>query len=135
MIDQKKKLTKGLYNWTVLGIVLVGVILFNIINSFVYLRYDVTEDQRYSLGESTIEFLEKSDNFKSRISVKIYLAGELPAQVEHFRVAIEDKLKEFKNYAGDRIEYQFINPNVGTEEEIQTVLDYLSQHPNLASKG
>jgi ABC-2 type transport system permease protein len=51
------------------------------------------------------------------LNIKIYLEGKLPAEIKHFRDAVEDKLKEFKIYAGDRIEYQFINPQVGTEEE------------------
>jgi gliding-associated putative ABC transporter substrate-binding component GldG len=125
MNNQTKKTTNGLYNWTILGIVLAAVILVNVISSFWYKRIDVTEDQRYSLTESTKEFLQKSDSFKGRISIKIYLAGELPAEIEHFRVAIEDKLKEFKIHAGDRIEYQFINPSVGSKVDKRELEDRL----------
>ncbi|MFT6246281.1 MAG: gliding-associated putative ABC transporter substrate-binding component GldG [Salibacteraceae bacterium] len=125
MNNQTKKTTNSLYNWTILGIVLAAVILVNVISSFWYKRMDVTEDQRYSLTESTKEFLQKSDSFKGRISIKIYLAGELPAEIEHFRVAIEDKLKEFKVHAGDRIEYQFINPSVGSKDDKRELEDRL----------
>jgi gliding-associated putative ABC transporter substrate-binding component GldG len=41
----------------------------------------------------------------------------LPSELRTFRNAIEDKLNEFKAIAGDRIEYEFIDPNVGTEQE------------------
>lgn len=125
MNNQTKKTTNGLYNWTILGIVLAAVILVNVISSFWYKRIDVTEDQRYSLTESTKEFLQKSDSFKGRISIKIYLAGELPAEIERFRIAIEDKLKEFKIHAGDRIEYQFINPSVGSKVDKRELEDRL----------
>lgn len=125
MNSQTKKNANGLYNWTILGIVLAAVILVNVISSFWYKRIDVTDDQRYSLAESTKEFLQKSDSFKGRISIKIYLAGELPAEIEHFRVAIEDKLKEFKVHAGDRIEYQFINPSVGSKVDKRELEDRL----------
>ena len=114
---EKKKVVKGIYNWTFMAIVIVAIILVNIISSFVYTRIDMTEDQRYSLADGTVDFLENTQNFKSRLNIKIYLEGNLPAEIKHFRNAIEDKLKEFKQYAGDRIEYQFINPQVGTEEE------------------
>lgn len=116
---EKKKLIKGIYNWTFLIIVVVAIVLINIISSFVYQRYDMTEDQRYSLAEGTITYLEETENFKSRLNLKIYLEGNLPAEISHFRNAVEDKLQEFKQYAGDRIEYQFINPSVGTEQEQQ----------------
>ena len=116
---EKNKLIKGLYNWTFLSIIVAGLLLVNIISSFVYKRYDMTADKRYSLAEGTISFLENTDKFNGRMNIKIYLDGNLPADLAHFKNAVEDKLKEFKQYAGNRIEYQFINPNEGTEAEQQ----------------
>lgn len=116
---EKNKLIKGLYNWTFLSIIVAGLLLVNIISSFVYKRYDMTADKRYSLADGTISFLENTDKFNGRINIKIYLDGNLPADLVHFKNAVEDKLKEFKQYAGNRIEYQFINPNEGTEAEQQ----------------
>lgn len=116
---EKKKFLKGLYNWTFLSIIVAGLLLVNIISSFVYKRYDMTADKRYSLAEGTINFLEDTEKFSGRMNIKIYLDGNLPADLAHFKNAVEDKLKEFKQYAGNRIEYQFINPNEGTEAEQQ----------------
>ncbi len=126
-MSNKKKILSGIYSYTVLMIVIAGVILINIISSFVYKRFDMTEDQRFSLAPSTINFLEKADNFKSRLNIKIYLEGNLPAELSRFRNAIEDKLIEFKQHAGDRIEYQFINPSPenATEEENRELHDIL----------
>ncbi len=126
---EKKKFMKGIFNWTFLIIVGVAIILVNIIGSFVYKRWDVTEDQRYSLSQGTISFLENDSTFNNRLSLKIYLDGNLPAELKHFRNAIEDKLKEFKQFAGNRIEYQFINPHTGTEAEQQELFN------NLYAKG
>lgn len=122
---EKKKITKGLFNWTFLGIVVIGLILINIISSFLYTRIDMTEDQRYSLTNGTVAFLENEEQFKNRISIKIYLEGNLPAEIKHFRDEIEAKLVEFKQIAGDRIEYQFLDPNVGTEGEKQALFEQL----------
>jgi len=122
---EKKKITKGLFNWTFLGIVIIGLILINIISSFLYTRIDMTEDQRYSLTNGTVAFLENEEQFKNRISIKIYLEGNLPAEIKHFRDEIEAKLVEFKQIAGDRIEYQFLDPNVGTEGEKQALFEQL----------
>lgn len=122
---EKKKITKGLFNWTFLGIVVIALILINIISSFLYTRIDMTEDQRYSLTNGTVAFLENEEQFKNRVSIKIYLEGNLPAEIKHFRDEIEAKLVEFKQIAGDRIEYQFLDPNVGTEGEKQALFEQL----------
>lgn len=122
---EKKKLISGAFNITFLFVVVAIVILVNVISSFVYTRFDMTGDQRYSLSNGTVEFLKKSDNFEGRLNLKIYLEGNLPAEISYFRNAVEDKLKEFKQYAGDRIEYQFIDPNVGTEQEQKELHDAL----------
>ncbi len=113
----KKKLIKGVYNWAFLLILMAVLIFVNIISSYRSFRIDMTEDKRFSVAESTKKFLEETENFSGRLNLRIYLEGELPAELRSFRDAVEDKLKECKVYAGNRIEYQFINPNVGTDDE------------------
>lgn len=126
---EKKSFIKGIYNWTFLVVVIVAIILINIISSFVNTRLDVTEDQRYSLSDGTINYLSDENSWKNRLTIRIYLDGNLPSELKHFRNAIEDKLKEFKEYTGKRIEYQFINPSVGTDAEQQALGE------NLYAKG
>lgn len=126
---EKNSIIKGVYNWTFLGVVIVAVILLNIIGSIVKNRWDMTEDQRYSLSQGSINYLSDTSSFKNRLTIRIYLDGNLPAELKSFRNALEDKLKEFKEFAGKRIEYQFINPMVGTEAEQQAL------HQTLYAKG
>jgi gliding-associated putative ABC transporter substrate-binding component GldG len=121
----EKKAKSFVYNWTFLTIVCVGLVLVNIIGSLLYFRYDATEDKRYSLSDGTIEFLSDENNFTDRISLRIYLDGNLPAELKRYRIAIEDKLKEFKQYAGNRLEYTFIDPMQGTEEDQRSLFEIL----------
>lgn len=114
---EKKKVFKGVYNWTFLLILVAAVVLINVIGSFIYKRFDVTEDKRFSLSDGTIAFLSEKNNFPDRVSIKIYLSGKLPAEVQRFKNAIEDKLKEFKEYAGSRVEYTFVDPLEGSESQ------------------
>ncbi len=114
---KEKKYSKGFFNWSFLIIVVVGLILVNIISSFLYTRVDMTGDKRFSLSQGTIDFLKNENNLKNRLTLKIYLEGNMPSEIKHFRNAVEDKLKEFKQFAGNKIEYQFIDPNTGTEVE------------------
>ncbi|MEY3050038.1 MAG: hypothetical protein RL365_2076 [Bacteroidota bacterium] len=109
----KKIKWKGIFNWGFFLGVLAVSILINIIGALVNVKVDMTEDSRYSLAKGTENFLADEKNFENRISLKIYLEGDLPAEIQRFRNAIEDKLKDFKTIAGKRIEYQFINPNEG----------------------
>jgi gliding-associated putative ABC transporter substrate-binding component GldG len=111
--------TKNLFNWTLLSFILVGLLLINIIGSIVGRRIDMTKDHRYSLATGTTRFLESKENIENRISLQIYLEGNLPAELKSFQNALKDKLKDFKYIAGNRIEFVFIDPNNGTKEEQQ----------------
>lgn len=124
-MKEKNKLFKGIFNWTFLGVLTIGLVLVNIISSFVNTRIDATKDKRFSLSPGTVEYLNNEENFKNRLFLKIYLEGNLPSNLKYFRDAVEDKLKEFKEYAGKRIEYEFINPNTGTDAEIQEMRESL----------
>ena len=42
--------------------------------------------------------------------VKIYLDGDLPIGFKKMKNRIRELLDEFKIYAGDNVEYEFINP-------------------------
>ncbi len=127
---------KKFYNWILLGIIVGVVVFLNIIGTFVYSRIDMTEDERYSLSSGSIEFLDKmredgkKNNKVNRLYLKIYLEGKLPAEIKRFRNAIEDKLAEFKEIAGNRIEYEFIDPLEGTEAEQNSLFQILYNKGN-----
>lgn len=117
----KQTLTKGLFNWTVLALVGLAIVLVNVIGSFLYYKIDMTKDQRYSLAQSTENFLANKQNFENRISIQVYLEGNMPSEIKHFQTALKDKLQDFKRIAGNRIEYLFTDINVGSEEEINAM--------------
>jgi gliding-associated putative ABC transporter substrate-binding component GldG len=117
----KFNFTKGLYNWTVLGLLAAVLVLLNFIGSMLYFKLDMTKDQRYSLANSTIDYLSDKKNFENRISIQIYLDGNMPSELKNFQNALKDKLKDFKRIAGTRIEFLFTDPNVGTEDEINAL--------------
>jgi ABC-2 type transport system permease protein len=116
---------KGLFNWGFLTITLIAIVFINIIASLVYVQFDMTDDQRYTLSNGTKTFLSDTSRFSNRISIKIYLEGNLPSEIKLFRNAIEDKLNAFKKISDDRIEYVFINPNNGSETEKNELFEAL----------
>lgn len=128
MSDKKVNSAKrDIFNYA--GIVVI-IILLNYILSFFFGRFDLTEDKRHSLSENTITLLQDEDRIKERIFLKIYLEGDLPADIKKVRNAIQEKLDEFIVYAGDKIQYEFIDPN-GEDDE-----DYnLEVQKNIYSEG
>lgn len=120
-----KNLSNRAFYSVITVIALAVIILLNIIISYVDFRVDFTKDQRYSLTESTINFLESDTILTDKILFKIYLEGDFPAEVKRLQTAVKDKLQEFKYYAGDKIEYEFINPNVGSLEDQEALKEQL----------
>ena len=101
------------------------LVLLNFIGSMLYFKLDMTKDQRYSLAQSTVNFLSDKKNFENRISIQIYLDGNMPSELKNFQNALKDKLKDFKRIAGNRVEFLFTDPNVGTEDEINALRSQL----------
>lgn len=120
-----KKASNRAYYGIITAIALAVIILINIIVSFLDFRVDFTRDQRYSLTETTIGFLESDSLLTDKILFKIYLEGEFPAEIKRLQKAVRDKLDEFKYYAGSRVEYEFINPNKGTLEDQEALKEQL----------
>lgn len=98
-------------SWLQFVIVIAILFLINIIVSFLNIRVDLTEDQRYTLSDNTIELLSEEDRLKDRIFFKIYLDGDLPADMQNIRNNIKNVLDEFIAYAGDNVQYEFIDPD------------------------
>lgn len=93
------------------------IILINIISTFFVKRLDLTEDKRYSLSPNTIELLKSDDLLKERVFFKVYLDGDLPAGLKNVRNSIEYILEEFVAAAGDKVQYEFIDPNESDDED------------------
>ncbi|MPR34342.1 gliding motility-associated ABC transporter substrate-binding protein GldG [Salmonirosea aquatica] len=90
---------------------LVGI---NWLASFVSVRWDLTEDQRYSVSDATKRLLQDLDR---TIHVSVYLAGDFPPGFERLESATRETLEEFKTYADGKLTYRFIDPSAAATEE------------------
>lgn len=96
-------------------ILILSIIALNIIGFWVYFRADLTADKRYSISESSKNLLS---TLPGQVVIKVYLDGEdLPGGFERLKRAVKETLVEFKYFGEDNIDYQFINPYDGSEEE------------------
>ena len=99
-----------------LGLMLLVVILINCIGSFFFHRFDLTSEKRYTLTSNSVELAK---NLNDVVFVKVYLDGEFPgaAGFKRLRNSTKELLDEFRAYAGDNIEYEFIDPNAITDKK------------------
>lgn len=101
---------------TTLSLVLLFLVLLNYVGSFIFHRFDLTSEKRYTLSDVTKKLLKQLDDV---VYVKVYLGKneEFPAGFKRLRNETQEMLNEFRHYANDNIEYEFINPNDFTDEK------------------
>ena len=92
---------------TSLFITLAIIVLINIIGSFVYTRFDLTSEKRYTLSDTSKDILR---NLEDYVYFRVYLEGEFPAGFKKLRKETKEMLDEFRAYS-KFIDYEFINPS------------------------
>ncbi len=97
-----------------LALLLAVLVVFNWLSTIFYHRFDLTQEKRFTLSETTARMAERLDD---ELSVKIYLEGNLPANYERLKIAIGDYLNELNQYAKNPISYSFNNPIDGLDEK------------------
>ena len=83
------------------------VVLVNVIGSYVFTRFDLTSEKRYTLSPTTKEILNGLDDY---VYFKVYLEGDFPAGFKKLRRETKEMLDEFRAYT-KYIDYEFINPS------------------------
>ena len=80
MINKKRTIKQN--NVIQLLLCLVIIILLNIIGSYVFTRFDLTSEKRYSLSPATKKALRNLDDV---VYFKVYLQGDFPAGFKRLR--------------------------------------------------
>jgi len=94
-----------------------GILLFvNILGSYLYTSFDLTEDKRFTLTKATKNLLANVDD---PVTVRVLLTGKFSKGFKRLQRATEEMLSDF-NAQNGYIEYIFEDPFVGTTEEVQT---------------
>jgi ABC-2 type transport system permease protein len=101
------------------------VILLNFIGSFKFIRFDLTEEKIHTLSPATVDFLQNKTSvkikdpekpnqaakiIKGNIDIKVYLTGDLPADLKYLEKAVKEKLDDMHSYLGNRLKYEFVDP-------------------------
>ncbi|AUC84714.1 gliding motility-associated ABC transporter substrate-binding protein GldG [Polaribacter sp. ALD11] len=97
-------MNKKIKNTTILVIILIAL---NIANQSFYKRFDLTEDKRYTLSETTKNIISKIDE---NLFVTVYLEGDFPSEFKRLQIETRQYLEELAA-ENPKIKINFKNPD------------------------
>jgi ABC-2 type transport system permease protein len=127
MVKAEPKKNLRSRNLTRFALLFSIIAMVNVAASFVFSRYDLTSDNRYTLSESTKSLLK---GLKDVVHLKVYLSGDFPPGFEKLEKAIRETLDEMRIHAGDNLSYEFIDPSALPDESKRREL-----YKQLSEKG
>lgn len=123
-MSRKKKDIRNLF-----GLILL-ILILSVVSSQYFVRLDLTSDKRFTLSDITRQELAELDD---QIQVLIYLDGDFPAGFKRLRNAVSDLMVDYRSYSGRKLNYSFINPTEGGEEQQAGLMKDLSARGLMAT--
>ena len=96
-------------------IVLIILVLINIVNQSFYKRMDLTNDQRYTLSETTKKTIQR---IEQPLFINVYLEGDFPSEFKRLQVETLQYLEELAA-ENSNIIIHFVNPDLQRESLIK----------------
>ncbi|MDA3822569.1 MAG: gliding motility-associated ABC transporter substrate-binding protein GldG [Bacteroidales bacterium] len=123
-MEKQQIIRQHLFQYLLLVVV---IFVLALASSKLFFRVDLTSEKRYTLASSTKDILRE---LEAPVYFRVYLAGDLPPDFVKFQITIREMLDEFRAYAGENIQYDFINLYEEKDATIRERTIY-----NLYSKG
>ncbi len=102
---------------------LIGIIVLNVVGSFIYKRFDMTHDKRYTLSDNTKKLLKQVD---IPIEFTVLLQDDdYPSEFRRLQLETKQLLEEFRDI-NSNIRFLFENP-LENEEDVNQALYDLDQ--------
>jgi gliding-associated putative ABC transporter substrate-binding component GldG len=98
-----------------IAIFLGALVLLNMVNQFIYKRFDLTTDKRFTLSETTKNILL---NIKKPLYITVYLEGDFPSEFKRLQTETRQFLEEL-SAENSNIKVHFENPDSVREELIK----------------
>ncbi|MFT4015822.1 MAG: gliding motility-associated ABC transporter substrate-binding protein GldG [Agriterribacter sp.] len=111
-----KKLIQSKYSWL---LVLAAIVLVNYIASQIHTRVDLTSEKRYTISNATRSLLKSLDE---PATITVLLDGDLPAGFKKLQGSTRDMLQEFREIAGNNIQYYFRRPGDNLNDTAKFIL-------------
>jgi len=104
-------------NIKTLWITIFALVILNILGTLFFYRFDLTNDKRYTLSETSLQIVKQA---KNPLSLKIYMQGDLPADFRRLQQETKQILEEFQAY-NSNIVFEFVNPMENPDESMDLV--------------
>lgn len=101
-------------NLVQLGIIAAVLIVLNFAGAYVFKRFDLTDDKRYTLSDASVNVLQEVNE---PLYIDIFLGGDLPPEFKRLQNEIRQILEEYQVY-NSNITFNFIDP-LAEEEDVQ----------------
>ncbi len=97
----------------------------NVLASYFHKGLDLTHEKRFTLSDPTKKILH---NMQEVAVVDVYLKGKFPAELQRMQEAVRERLRSFKDIAGNKIIFRFTDPFEGkTDKEQKQIVHDLEQ--------
>ena len=106
-----------------LGFLVIVLFLINFASYYIYKRFDVTQDNRYTLSETTKKIIDGVD---SPMLIDVFLEGNFPADFKKLQSETRQLLEEFSAY-NSNISFQFVNPIENEGERLEVMKKFFEK--------
>ena len=103
-----------------LVIIALSLIAVNIIGNYFFKRFDLTEDKRYTLSETSLNIIKSVD---SPLIIDVFLEGNFPPEFKRLQDETKQLLEEFSAYNSNII-FEFANPIENEEERVAVMKQF-----------
>ena len=114
MENRKQKNLKRLL--TVVAILVIA----NFAGSYLFKRFDLTKDKRYTLSPTSLKIIE---DVKEPLYIDVFLDGDFPGEFKRLQNETRQLLEEFQAY-NPNIIFQFVNPLADEKQREQTMRQF-----------
>lgn len=101
--------------WRKAWLLLVVILLYGVnwIASAFHTRIDLTNENRFTLSIATKKLLRNLDDV---VEIKIFLKGDFPSGFKKLSASTDEMLHEFREIAGNNLQYSFVSPDDAVED-------------------
>ncbi len=104
---------RGIQSLIQVVVVLVILIFINVISSYWYRYFDLTEEKKYTLTDASERLV---NNLDEQLYVKILLDGNLPSGFKRLKNSTRELMNQLRSINSNII-FEFEDPNAGTVQE------------------
>ena len=99
------------------------IIVLNFAGHFVFKRFDLTSDKRYTLSQTSLNIVSE---VKEPLYIDVFLEGEFPGEFKKLQTETQQLLEEFKA-ENPNIIFQFVNPLEEEDQKEATLQSFIER--------